>query len=199
MGHTHGRKWSEETIRAEIIKTMNFFGIDTMPTRKMFEEYYQGTGLIEAISRNGGVIKWAELLGVEHKGLETSLGEKYEEIIKNELIKRGYQAERMKRRYPYDILVDSVVKVDVKVARIYKCSNGKFHTFNLEKENPTCDIYIACCLDNEELIERTYIVPAVKLTGKTQLTVGKKSIYDKYLNTWNLIDEYIDFYAKYAV
>lgn len=199
MGYTHGFKWNDDLIKQEILGAKSFYEIDYMPTRKMLKEYYQGNGLVVAISKRGGVMYWAEKLGLQHMGVETELGEKFEVYTKRMLENEGCKAELMRRRYPYDILVDDAVKIDVKVSRLYRSRSGDFHTFNLEKQNPTCDIYVAYCLSDDDRIERTYVIPAVKLKGIKQLSVGKESKYDPYLDRWDLITQYADFFAKYKL
>lgn len=197
MGYTHGSKWTDELIEKYIRETMRYYDIDTMPTRNMMKTYYGGCGLTVAINRTGGVIAWAQKLNLEHKGIATAVGRKYEEYAAKQLEQKSFKAELMKRRYPYDILADGVVKIDVKASHLYKGKQGNFFTFNIEKAKPTCDIYIAYCIDGKESVCKTYIIPSAKLTDKTQLSVGEhKSIYDSYLDRWDIVEEYRDFCKK---
>jgi hypothetical protein len=93
-------------------------------------------------------------------------------------------------------LVNGNIKIDVKAARPYEnVKVGKFHTFNLEKKHPTCDIYIAIALSNEEQIQRVFVIPS-KFLKLTQLSVGKDSEYNRYINRWDFIVEYDRFYKQ---
>lgn len=128
MGNRHGVKWNDDLIKQEILGAKSFYEIDYMPTRKMLKEYHQGDGLVVAISRRGGVMYWAKKLGLQHMGVETELGEKFEAYTKELLKSEGHKAELMKRRYPYDILVDDAVKIDVKASKLFKGPAGDFIT-----------------------------------------------------------------------
>ena len=75
---------------------------------------------------------------------------------------------------------------------------GSFYTFNLEKKNPTCDIYICYCLNEIDEITKVYIVPSKVMYGKKQLSVGEvSSMYDIYKNNWEILKIYDDFYKQF--
>ena len=103
----------------------------------------------------------------------------------------------MPPRYPYDLLVGNNIKVDVKVSKMYN-NTIKMYTFNLEKRFPTCDIFVAYCIDDNKNIVKTYVIPSAILSGITQLSVGiDKSKYDIYLDKWDIVDKYAKFYASF--
>lgn len=62
------------------------------------------------------------------------------------LISRRFSVRRMAQNFPYDLLVDDCVKIDVKASNLYRGPNGDFYTFNLEKPYATCGIYILFAL-----------------------------------------------------
>ena len=66
-----------------------------------------------------------------------------------------------KAGYPYDILVNRNVKVDVKASRLFNnYGNSKYYTFNLEKKDQTCDIFVFYCINQNDEIERTFVIPS---------------------------------------
>ena len=86
-------------------------------------------------------------------------------------------------------------EVQTKVSRQFftNCHTWQ-NTFNLEKKNPTCDIYVLYCLDNDGNYLKTIVIPSVVLQDKTQVGIGKNSKYNKYIDNWNVIEEYRRFY-----
>lgn len=197
MGYTHGKHWNEKMIEEEIRLVMKDAEIDTMPTQSIMKEYTGSLGLNNAISRSGGFIAWANRLNIEHKGLETVLGERFEDYCKNYMMEKlGLDVETMKRGHPYDLLVNKNIKVDVKTSRLYD-KEFSCYTFNLEKRYPTCDVFVAYCISEGKEIIKTYVVPSKILSGLTQLSVGvTKSRYDIYLDKWDVIKKYDDFYKS---
>lgn len=195
MGYTHGIKWTEELIEEKIRFVMEKVGIKTMPTQSITEDVIGNDSLNNAISRNGGFIFWADKLGIEHKGVETILGREFEThcslTIQNQF---DFNVEQMLGRYPYDLLVNKNIKIDVKVSRMYN-NKIKMFTFNLEKQYPTCDLFVAYCIDDNKNIIKTYVIPSSILSGNTQLSIGIiKSKYDIYLDRWDLLIKYDEFY-----
>lgn len=197
MGHTHGIMWTDEMVQDEILKIMKTLDIKRMPTRNEIIQITQNNALTNRISRTKGFYGWAKELNLPIKESETTFGKKYEYIVKDMLESKGYKADKMSQNYPYDLLVNNNIRVDVKVAKPYIEVNHKarFHTFNLYKRYATCDIYIIVCLNEKGNIEKVLIVPASKLKI-TQLSIGKKSIYDKYENNFKLLDIYDKFYTE---
>lgn len=195
MGYSHGKKWTLENIKKEISqisKTSEY-----MPSCKTMDEYTGNKGLSNAVCRNGGCKKIAEMMNLKTKESETEYGRNYELYCLNKIGNIfHYDCEKMTTKYPYDLIVDRSVKIDVKASRKVKCRDSFSFSFNLEKKNPTCDIFVFFCIDNDKII-KTYIIPSCILSGKCQLSVGiKQSIYDVYLDRWDYIKEYVCFMRK---
>lgn len=165
-----------------------------MPSFKLMNETTGNKGLSVAVSRHGGYKVIAEMLGLAIKPCETEFGKNYEVFCLLEIENKfKYDVEQMSISYPYDLIVEKSVKIDVKASRIVRNKNGQYFSFNLEKKHPVCDIFICFCIDNENII-KTYVIPACVLSGKSQLSVGiKNSIYDKYLDQWHYIKDFVDF------
>lgn len=188
------KKWTLETVENEILEVVKFLGIDRMPSRNEVESYSGDTTLSNAISRTGGFYAWAEKLGLEVKESETELGIDLENRICDFMKATGFKdCEKTSVKFPYDLLVYGCVKIDVKAARKTKVRTSDAYTFRLAKTKPTCDIYVAACLNDEKEIERIYVIPAHIMTGKKQLAIGAKhSIYDCYAERWDIVQEFAD-------
>ena len=199
MGYSHGNQWTEKNIEIAIKEVMSKAKINTMPTHTVMKEITGNEALSNAVRRHGGSKYFADKLNLEIKQCESKLGFEYECECINYLTNIfGYDCELTKARYPYDILVNDNIKVDVKCGNLYHGTEGNYYTFNLGKSKPTCDVYVCYCV-NDDVVQKVYIIPSCVLSGKTQLSVGvEKSKYDKYINAWNIISKYDDFYKSVA-
>lgn len=199
MAYSHGIKWTDELIETYILRVVDCKGLKHFPTHSEMNSFYGSSRLSAKVSESGGTRFWAEKLGLPIKDCESELGNDYElyaiDDIKHNL---GLEAYQTKPRYPYDLLVNNSIKIDVKVSYPYQDKGHAYaNTFNLEKREPTCDIFIMYCLDFDGNIAKTLIIPAIALFGKTQLAVGKKSKWDTYKDKWSYISEYDLFMSKY--
>lgn len=190
MGYATGIKWSYEMIKQELIKIMEALDINRMPTSVEIKLVTKDSKLINAIRRHGGFLYWANQLDVGQAPGATRLGMIGEENIKLTLESKGYKVDKMSIKHPYDLLVNSYIKVDVKTAKLYTSTKGSsYYTFNLEKRNPTCDIYIFYCVE----VEKVLVIPS-KFLKQTQLSIGEDSKYNKYIDRWDYLEQYNKFY-----
>lgn len=182
--------WTEKMVEQEIKEVMRAMNIDRMPSRSEIELIRGDTSLTNKITKTGGFYFWANKLGLEIKNSETKFGYEIEKKISEKLAGDGYSCILTSIRHPYDILVDGCVKIDVKSAKKTRVKEGLVYSFNLEKKEQTCDVYVAVCLGDEESIEKIYVIPAHIMTGKKQLCLGvKNSIYDSYIDRWDIIEK----------
>lgn len=194
MGYTHGIKWTTDLIKERIMEVVREMELGRMPSRSECDEYYHDTSLTNAISKRIGWYNLANELGLPIKDSETYFGKKYEQIALEQFIARGYEARRMPQNFPYDLLVEDCLKVDVKASRLYKSNQGKFYSFNLEKPFSTCDLYVLYLVSDDKSIKTTLILPSKFVATNTQVSVGEKtSKYYKYADRWDYVDDYIDF------
>lgn len=197
MGHTHGTLWTEEKVISGIYGVMKFHGIKRMPSRTEIEKCTCDSGLTGRISKTGGFYAWAEKLGLEIKQCETKLGVDNEIAVCEKLKALGYEAELTSVKSPYDILVNGRTKIDVKCGKAVNYGNGLFFTYNLEKKQPTCDLYAAVRLNENGEVLSTYIIPASIMNGKSQLSMGcGESKYDKYAERWDLVKKVDDAFKQ---
>lgn len=196
MGYSHGTNWNENLIINKIKEVMDKLDIKTFPTKTEMKEYFGNSSLADKISRTGGVKYWSNKLNLDTKECESKLGECYEMLCIEKLECLGFDCEIMKPRYPYDLTANKNIKVDVKSGFVFsKNGQSPYYSFNLEKSNPTCDIFVVFCLNKDKSIHKTYIIPSSVLYGKTQLSLGvNSSIYDKFLDKWQIFNDYNNFY-----
>ena len=196
MGHTYGEKWDNSKIENGIREVMHKAMVSNMPTHTEIFKVTGNHSLQNAIKRNGGVRYWAKKMNLNIKSCESELGYEYENECVRQLSELGYSCELARTRYPYDVMVNGNIKVDVKCGHLYRGKTGSFYTFNIEKRMPTCDIFVCYCIDDEK-IKKTYIIPSCVTSGKCQLTIGENhSKYDQYINNWGIFKGYDEFYKS---
>lgn len=185
--------WTNEKIKEQIMKMVNDLGMDRMPSSKEVEGYFGNCKLTNAISHRKAWYKFAEELNLPIKESETAFGKSYESQIMEKLICMGHEVEKMPQNFPYDLLVDGALKIDVKASSLYRGKNGNFYSYNLEKPYATCDIYILMLIKNYE-VKDILVVPSKFVMTNTQISVGEfKSKYYKYSQKWDYMDEYLNF------
>lgn len=197
MGYVQGTRWTDELIEQEILRVREALNLDRMPTNSEVKSV-AGNGLACKISKSGGYKYWADKLNLKMKKSETSLGKKYEEYVAGLLKRKGYEVEQMSMKHPYDLLVNMNIKVDVKISNLYRGAKGEFHTFNLEKHNHNCDLFICVCVTDKEIV-KTLVVPSKFLMKINQLSVGAVSVYDVFKDRFDYIEKYDVFYNQLEV
>jgi hypothetical protein len=181
--------WQQKT-KNEILEVIKSMGIDRMPTRSEIKRVTGNESLTNRIMKSGGFKEWSQKLNKSLKECETNFGNRYEELTKFRLGTWFKDVKRTSVRFPYDIIVNDKVKIDVKASRLFKGENGEFYTFNLGSKYPKCDFYIAYCIGNNDVIQKVLVIPSFIMAGKSQLSVGINSIYDKYRERWDLIEKF---------
>ncbi len=186
-------KWTDTLIKEKLIEVMKALEIDRMPTRSECEAYYHNGALTNAVARRGGWYAWARKLNLGIKDSETTVGKSYEKAAEENLISLGYDVRRMPQNFPYDILVDDSIKIDVKASHLYNGPHGSFYTFNLDKQYATCDCYILYMLHDNNEIEGVMIVPSKFVIANNQISVGRdRSKYYRFKDRWDYIAQMVD-------
>lgn len=202
MGYAHGIEWTDEMICEKLTEIASTMKVPHMPTHKEMDIYTNGKALSNAVSKHGGTKHFSSLLDLPIKNCESKFGDVYEDMCAEYISSTlGFEVEKMVPRYPYDLLIDKNVKVDVKSSKLFETKKGiTFYSFNLEKKKPTCDIYVCYCISDENEILKTYIIPSIALYNIKQLSVGvHDSIYNKYIDRWDFIKEYAIFFGTKVV
>lgn len=136
------------------------------------------------ITKTGGIIKWAERLGMHRAHSDSDLGWEGEIAFMRMLQARGFTCERSKAvKAPFDLLVEGVLRVDVKTARFasYGHSSGWFYRIGKLAQS---DLVVLLKLDAGDF----YALPwHVCTTSNMTITLTGKT-YVRYLNNWGLIE-----------
>jgi len=185
-------KWTEKQIEEAIFNMINSLKLDRMPTQNEMNSFYGNKGLSVVVGRRYGHEWWSKKLGLENKESDSKFGHIWENNCFEYLKTKYNKIEKTGVLCPYDILVNNKIRIDVKSATPYFGKTGyKCHTFELNKKIPTCDIYILYALyDNGIDIERIFIIPS-KYIPQISISVGSKSKYDKYIDKWDYIENYL--------
>jgi len=199
MGYTHGVFWSDDEIESAIKTVMSALRIKHMPTAAEIKSVYRDYGLSNAICRSGGYKLWAERLRLEQTKCETRLGDEYEEIAAGILAERGHDVEFTGSKAPYDLLVDSKIRVDVKASNPYILRGSRVHTFNLSKRLATCDIYMMFAIDEAGETERLLVVPWASMRNVVTVCIGENSKYNVFDGNFEVLDAYGSFYTSIKV
>lgn len=187
--------WTDKTIYSAVMEIVRTTGQSHFPTHKQMDEFYGNSSLSKAVTRNGGIRRWTEILHLPPaKCKNTSFGDKYElQAIEDIKTETGLDSMLAPVRFPYDIYTDNAVKIDIKASMPLKGRNFDVWSFNLEKKIPTCDLFVFYCVTGQNDIAKRVIIPACVLSGIKQVGIGSKSKYDNYIERWDLINEYAAF------
>jgi len=197
MGIKKVKVWFDDVIKKELECVICELGIDRMPTTNEINKVLGHCNLSNAISRNGGFKHWASELGLPMKETDTLFGWMFEDVAKDVLEKNGLFVENTPCKFPYDLLVNKSVKVNVKASRKYIGNAGNFYSFNLERKFPACDIYFLCCINSRNEAERFYIVPSSVVPHNCQISIGEfSSKYDKYIGRIDIVKKYSEFFKQ---
>lgn len=187
---------TEDEIQQKLWNIIKKLNINRMPSRSEIISVEKDNKLHNAIVRGLGYFKWAEKLGLEMKDSETLMGISYQDICIKQLNDMGYKAERTTTNAPYDVIVNDNIRIDVKSSHAYYIKKSRVHTFAINKKFPTCDLYVLYALAEEgNEIERMFVIPS-KYLKLISVSIGTNSKYNKYINRWDYIDIYDNFYKQ---
>ena len=193
MGYTHGKQWTEEEIGENILLVSKVLNINRMPSTSEMGMVLGSSSLPNVVAKSGGFKKWADKLKLDIKISETQTGKGFEELAIKLLEDKGYIVQRMSTKYPFDLLVNECISVDVKAGRPYMSHNSRVHTVGINKKYATCNLYLVFALNEIDQVERTFIIPGCDLKH-TSMNFGENSIYNIYVDRWDLIKKYDQFY-----
>lgn len=144
--------------------------------------------LANSISRRGGFIHWSERLGIARADSDSDFGWSGEIAFQKLLESRGYQVVRSSAvKAPFDLLVDDVLRVDVKTANKATYGTGSGWYYRIGKI-VQADLVVLYQFDTGEF----YGLPwhSCNATNITVSAGGGK--YAAYRNNWDLILKMIE-------
>lgn len=183
-------EYNHELIKQEIEKVAEIRGC--FPS----SQYLRQNGycdLDNAIQRSGGFKYWRETM--EDKLVFTNnIGDDGEETIQTKLESLGYKVTKETRKNLYDLTVNDNVRVECKLSHISLFNGFEGYSCNLHKHTTAFDILIVICRDKENN-DTFYVIPHTKVFNHSQISFGiNKSKWDKYIDNFQIIDKYNDFY-----
>ena len=183
------RYWTDDRMKGAVMEVVNALGLDRMPSQTECRDYFHNSCLTNAVSKYKGWYSLATEMGLDIKESETQFGRLFEGRASDLLKSQGFQVRRMTTKYPYDLLVDDCIKVDVKASKLFHCDDGNYYAFNLDKEYSTCDFYLLLTVDDDNTINRRMIVPSNQVICNSKISVGEtKSKYHKFSDRFDLLE-----------
>ena len=178
-------------IEKDLKAYIETFGCTYMPTcKEMNDNGY--AGLRSRVSENGGIYYWARRFKLPLKESNATFGMNNEYRAKWMLEGMGYTVKKMPTGHPFDLLVDDCLRVDVKTANATFSKGVRKHDFRLKKEKE-CDFYICLVLDENGEIEKFLVLPVgAAKEEQVKIRMGKSSIYDKYIDRFDLLDKFLE-------
>jgi hypothetical protein len=183
-------RWTDEKIKDEILWCIELLGIDRMPTSVELTKELGRNDLHLKICRTLTYKGWAEKLNLRRKGSDTLTGEIEEFNTKSNLEKMGFSVEKMSARHPFDLLINNSIKIDIKVSKIHNFKGYECFVFKT-KQNAPCDLFI--CIGEFMGNRKIYVIPS-KLVHASTLTIGKNSKYNQFIDRWDYLHKFNDFY-----
>jgi hypothetical protein len=157
--------WTEAMISERIMDNYRSTGL--MPTN----QYLKDTGqmdLANQISKKGGFFNWAERLGLSRGHSDSDTGWFGEKEVQKILESAGFQVERSSAvKWPFDLLVNRVLRVDVKSANFACYGPCKGWFYRLGKA-PQADLIALYQLDTKKI----YWIPW-NIVPHSNITISK--------------------------
>ena len=112
----------------------------------------------------------------------------YECIAKLLLEAKGHTVEMTPHNHAYDLLVDGVLRVEVKASKLVKVKDNWRYAYYLGKKAKTCDVFMFFAVDEKENYPSVYCIPKQSIEDSKHINMGRKSKkYGKYLGNLGII------------
>ena len=178
-------QWTDELIALHLSDVIAEIG--RMPT--VSELRTRGrTDLEGQISRKGGYIHWAEKLGTVRKPSDSDKGWDGEKQLAELLTAQGFKVVRQSAvKSPFDLLLDGVLKIDVKAAsyRQYGACRGWFYRIG---KSPQADIVALLQTDTGDC----YFIPWQRIPSSNVTVSRDGGKYAAFRNRYDLIRTLVD-------
>lgn len=138
------------------------------------------------LSRRGGFRAWAKRLGVPHASSDSDFGWEGEAHCADLLRSKGFRVEaRTSIKCPYDLIIDGVVRVDVKTARRASYGAGSGWYYRIGK-HVQCDVVALYRHDRSD----AFLMPWWEC-GTTNITVTDCGAHARYHNAFDTLRDLV--------
>lgn len=178
--------WTDEKISNALIDVTNQLG--HFPSCSDLRD--QGRhDLICAVSKRGGIIAWAAKLGFDREKSASDFGWDGEDKVFQILLQKGFKAEKRPRNgCPFDILIEGILRIDVKTARYAEYGRVKGWFYRIGKLAQS-DLIILFQQDTGKCI----ILPWTECTT-SNMSITEKGKYSNYVERWDILETYLEFF-----
>lgn len=182
------KSWTTSLIESELRAICISFGY--MPSCQQMRDLGRND-LMCAITKNGGLFAWSDRVGFKRRASDSDFGWYGEEIVASILRERGHRVERsVAVKAPFDLLVDGVLRIDVKTANLatYKnrgipCSGWYYRIGKI----PGSDLVALLKADTKDI----YFIPWDACPrGNITITSGGK--YTQYANRFDIVQRHVE-------
>lgn len=177
--------WTNQKIEEEIAKAVGFYG--RFPSAKDLREIGKND-LCCAISKNGGFLFWAEKVNQERKMSDSDTGWEGEKKLVGDLTTKGFSCVRSQNvKCPYDLLVNTLIRVDVKAANYAEYGPCKGWFYRIGKDAQS-DVLALLQLDTGDV----YFIPW-NICPKTNITISRNGgKYKEFKNRFDIIQNLVN-------
>lgn len=175
---------------ADAVAVLSSMGqnLGRMPTFSEMRDFTGSHALEGKVTDSGGSFVWAKRLGLPLKQSDSKTGWDGEVLACEILTEHGLSQERSGPvKWPFDIIVDGAVRVDVKSARYAEYGPCKGWFYRIGKA-PQADVIMLLQLDTRDC----YILPWT-IVPRTNITIARDGgKYRMFLNRFDLLRKLVD-------
>jgi len=185
MSKNTRRRWTSSEFERELQEVAHSLG--HFPSNSELRDMGR-LDLANQITKRGGFVTWSQKLGIPRVASDCDTGWEGEENAMNHLTKLGFHVEsRTTLKCPFDLLLNGVLRIDVKSARFNRYGNCQGWFYRIGKI-PQSDVILFWQLDTGDF----YAVPWF-LCPHTNVTISQSGgKYTSFRNNTNLLREMID-------
>ena len=179
------RRWTSDFFESELRDVASVLG--HFPSRSELDDMGR-QDLASEIGRRGGFIQCSEVFGLPRVRSDSDKGWEGEAAAAQRLVELGFGVTlRETVKCPFDLLVDDVLRVDVKSARLYRCKRCAGWFYRIGK-HPQADLILLWRVDEEDYFALPwYVCPRTNIT----LSRGGGK-YSEFYNNDQLIRDMVE-------
>jgi len=179
MNNPNRKTWTDESVASALTEIHAKIGM--MPTNTYLQQIGRGD-LSNQVCRRGGFLAWAERLGFKRAHSDSDTGWDGEKAVERQL-QPHFKVERQGPvKWPFDLLVDGALRVDVKAARFatYGACSGWFYRIG---KAPQADLIALHQLDTGS----THFIPWT-IVPRTNITISRTGgIWARFENNLEIV------------